>query len=611
MSEQYISRGDHLTLSLVSWGRLGEAMAHYQGQEVFVFGGIPGEQVVAEVVRIRRKYVAARVVQVLEASSHRVEPPCPYYGECTGCQWQHISYEHQLATKQERVIDALVRVGGFRHPPVAPVLPSSEQYGYRNHARFTVGPLGALGFVNRETRRFIRIDSCMLMHQGINHLLAQLQDRCGETTQLAVRAGKETGGFLVQPTLKNPDVTLPTGQKHYADSVNGHRFRVASPSFFQVNVAQAAHMAQVVRHALDLKGTDVLLDAYAGVGTFAVLLSPWVGKVIAVEESAAAVADARENTAGLDNVEIILGKTEEVLPRLEQKPDAVILDPPRAGCQPGALRGLVQLAPPRIAYVSCDPATLARDLKTLSDGHYTLEQVETLDMFPQTHHVECIAVLTRRKPTGQITLASASPRRQEILATLGLEFQVVPANLDEEPRPGESAQELVQRLSWAKAMAVVPQVSGGYVVGADSVVVHNGRLLGKPADAAEARQMLRELRGTEHQVTTGVTVTEVASGRSLTDTVTSNISLRNFSDGEMEASIASGAPLDKAGAYAIQDSALRPAASMSGCYSNVVGLPLCRLVEMLEELGCPLPPRSAMSVPEGCDNCPFDQGREP
>ena len=382
MSEQYISRGDHLTLSLVSWGRLGEAMAHYQGQEVFVFGGIPGEQVVAEVVRIRRKYVAARVVQVLEASSHRVEPPCPYYGECTGCQWQHIAYEHQLATKQEKVIDALVRIGGFRHPPVAPVLPSSEQYGYRNHARFTVGPWGALGFVNRETRRFIRIDNCMLMHQGINHLLAQLQDRCGETTQLAVRAGKETGDFLVQPTLKNPDVPLPTGQKHYVDSVNGHRFRVASPSFFQVNVEQAAHLARVVRHALDLKGTEVLLDAYAGAGTFAVLLSPWVGKVIAVEESAAAVADARENTAGLDNVELILGKTEEVLPTLEQKPDAVILDPPRAGCQPEALRGLVQLAPPRIAYVSCNPETLARDLKTLSNGHYTLEQVEALDMFP-------------------------------------------------------------------------------------------------------------------------------------------------------------------------------------------------------------------------------------
>ena len=160
-------------------------------------------------------------------------------------------------------------------------------------------------------------------------------------------------------------------------------------------------------------------------------------------------------------------------------------------------------------------------------------------------------------------------------------------------------------------MAVVPQVSGGYVVGADSVVVLNRRLFGKPADAAEARQMLRELRGTEHQVTTGVTVTEVASGRSLTDTVASNISLRNFSDGEMEASISSGAPLDKAGAYAIQDSALHPTASMSGCYSNVVGLPLCRLVEMLEELGCLLPHRSAMSVPEGCDSCPFDQAREP
>ena len=185
MSEQQVSAGDHLTLSLVSWGRLGEALAYHQGREVFVFGGIPGERVVAEVIKIRRKYVAARVVQVLEASPQRVEPPCPYYGECTGCQWQHLAYAQQLAVKHERVIDALVRVGGFSRPPVSPVLPSPQQYGYRNHSRFTVGPGGALGFVNRETRRFLRIDHCMLMHQGINHLLAQIQGKCGETTQLS------------------------------------------------------------------------------------------------------------------------------------------------------------------------------------------------------------------------------------------------------------------------------------------------------------------------------------------------------------------------------------------------------------------------------------------
>jgi MAF protein len=260
--------------------------------------------------------------------------------------------------------------------------------------------------------------------------------------------------------------------------------------------------------------------------------------------------------------------------------------------------------------VSCDAETLARDLKLLCDGHYTLERVETLDMFPQTHHVECVAVLThRRGGTDGITLASASPRRQELLAGLGVEFQVAPADVPEAPRPGESAAELVKRLSRDKALAVAPRVGRGYVIGADSVVVLDGSALGKPKDAAEARQMLEKLRGTDHQVMTGVTVVYVPSGRCLTDSVTSNVRLRHLSDAEIEASVASGTPLDKAGAYAIQDQELQPAAAMSGCYSNVVGLPLCRLVAMLRELGCPLPPRSAMSVPGGCDDCPLDQGR--
>jgi len=402
LDEQRTSRGDHLTLSLVSWGRLGEAMAYHQGREVFVFGGIPGEEVVAEVIGVRRKYIAARVIRVLKPSPDRVEPVSPYFGECTGCQWQHVAYPHQLATKRDMVIDALVRVGGFSNPPVLPVLPSPEQYGYRNHARFTARRDGTLGFVNRETHQFVRIDHCRIMYQGINHLLAELQGKCGETTQLAIRAGKETGDFLIQPRLKNADLPVPTGQKHYVDSIGGRRFQVASPSFFQVNTDQAAQLVEVIRRVLAVKGDETLLDAYAGVGTFAVLLAPYVRKVIAVEESTAAVADARENATGLDNVEFVLGKTEDVLQHLDPQPDVVVLDPPRAGCQPRALQQLIQLAPPRIAYVSCDPETLARDLKLLCDGHYTLDQVEPFDMFPQTYHIECVAALSRVAQTGHL-----------------------------------------------------------------------------------------------------------------------------------------------------------------------------------------------------------------
>ena len=597
-----VAPGDVLHLTLTAWGRLGEAMAEHAGRNVFVFGGIPGERVVAEVLRVHRKYVSATVIEVVVPSPNRVEPPCPYYGQCTGCQWQHLDYETQLLAKQAKVMDALARVGGFVGPEVLDVLevlPSPDEYGYRNHARFTVNRDGVLGFVNRETRRFVRIDNCMLMHQGINDLLQQLQDRCQETTQLSIRAGKYSGDALVQPTLTHPGIAVPTGQKRYIESVDGRNFFVSSPSFFQVNVEQAAQAAAVVKEQLSLSYDDVLLDAYTGVGTFAILLAPSVKKVIAVEESSSAVADARENAAGLENVEFVLGRTENVLNGLAERPNVVVLDPPRAGCQEGALVSLIEMAPPRVAYISCDAETLARDLKILCQGGYILDRVVPIDMFPQTHHVECVAVLrwsgkgngtgTESGATGPLVLASASPRRRELMQSLDLEFDIRPADVLEDPLPGERPEELVQRLSRDKARKVAEGMGQGFVIGADSVVVHNEKPVGKPANDDEARAMLRELRGTTHHVCTGLTVIDVESGRSLTDSLTSQITLREFSDEEIETSIASGTPRDKAGAYAVQDTELRPASGWEGCYNNIVGLPLCRLLEMLSELGYRFP----------------------
>ncbi len=607
VTKGHIERGQNLTLDLTSWGRLGEAMADYEGWDVFVFGGIPGERVVAEVVRVRRKHVAARMVEVLDPSPHRVEPPCRYYGDCTGCQWQHLDYQAQLIAKRDKVIDALARVGGFEQPPVDPVLPSERQYGYRNHARFTVGPGGVLGFVNRETRQFVGIDDCQLMHAEVNLRLSQLQGNCDETTQLSIRAGTETRDYLVQPQMFHPDIRIPTGQKSYADSVKGQQFRVSSPSFFQVNIEQAAAAVETVRCCLDLQPEDVLLDAYTGVGTFAVLLAPYVKKVIAVEESSAAVADAKENASGVENLEFVLGRTEEVLGRLQEKPAALVLDPPRSGCKPEALESLIKLGIPKVAYVSCDAETLARDLKVLCGGGYRLNLVVPIDMFPQTHHVECVAALSfagQALPDtkAQLVLASASPRRKMLLQGLGLDFRVEPADIDEVVLEGESPQETVTRLSLAKATAVASSLDHGLVIGADSMVVLEGRTIGKPADEEEARRMLRELRGTSHQVTTGITVIDLASGRSLTGSMTSDVNLREFSDEEVEASIATGTPMDKAGAYAVQDPDLRPAASWDGCYSNIVGLPVCKLLAMLNEL-CYEPLKTPRDRKQASDFC--------
>ena len=603
-----LQRGDIVQLDLRSWGRLGEAMAAHQGNDVFVFGGIPGERVEAEIVAIRRKYVAAQVTRVIDPSPRRVQPPCPYFGQCTGCQWQHLDYEAQLDAKTANVLDALERIGGFINPPVLSTLPAPEQLQYRNHARFNVWrESGTLGFTHRERRRFVRIDRCLLMHEGINDLLSQLQDRCGETSQLAIRSSPVTGDFLIQPTLKNPDVTVPTGQKHYTESVAGNKFRVASPSFFQVNVSQAARLAELVKEGLRLTGAETIVDAYAGVGAFAVLLAPYVGRVIAVEESTAAVADAQDNASGYPNVAFITGKVEDVLPDLDAAPDAVILDPSRSGCHPGVLASLLSRGPGRIAYVSCNPESLARDLRALC-RRYRVESVQPVDMFPQTHHIECVAILSLKPTDGEIVLASASPRRRELLTELGIPFRIAPSNIPEDPMPDESPEQMVRRLSREKALAVAQfeDASSGYYVAADSTVVLDGESIAKPDDEADARRMLTRLRGTAHQVITGLTILDAATGRCVTDSMSADVLMREFTDAEMEASIASGTPMDKAGAYAIQDADFQPASLQSGCYSNVMGLPSCRVVEILADLGCPLPDRLSMSVPDGCTiSCPF------
>ena len=605
-SKKSLQAGDCLQLTLESWGRLGEAMARHEGAPVFVLGGIPGERVTAEVVRVHRKYASAVVVDVLEASPNRVAAPCRYFGQCTGCQWQHVDYLAQLTAKRDKVADALVRVGGLfadtADCPVDDTLPSPRRFDYRNHARFTVNRSGSLGFVNRETRKFVRIDHCMIMRPSVNAVLEEIQDRAQETTQLSIRAGHAQAGlpddYLVQPQLFSPDIKIPTGQKRYVETINESRFYVSSPSFFQVNVEQCAQAAEVVRQGLCLEKEDVLLDAYTGVGSFAVLLSPYVAKVLAVEESSAAVADARENAAAAPNVEFVLGRTEDVLTDLPLRPDAVVLDPPRSGCQPRALEKLVELAPGRVAYVSCDPETLARDLRILCDGGFALRKVVPIDMFPQTHHVECVALLRwkGKKEAPGLVLASASPRRRELMRALGLQFDITPADVNEEPLPGESPVAMVERLSRAKALKVAAALSQGFVIGADSTVVHQGESIGKPRDDDEARAMLRRLRATTHHVSTGITVVEAATGRVSTGSMTSQITLRDFSDAEIESSIATGVPRDKAGAYAVQDPDLRPASSWEGCYHNIVGLPTCRLLSMLRELGWS--PPNGWTLPE-------------
>ena len=296
-----------------------------------------------------------------------------------------------------------------------------EPWHYRNQARFTVGRrFGELCFTYRASHRLLRVEHCWIVHPHINTALEVMQGRLADLGrrihQVSVRVGANTGQVLISPAL--PEVPeLETGQPHLEEELLGRRFRLEPPSFFQVNtlrekrevpatvrrtwlplpddgVSMAELLALLVLDRLEPSESDVVVDAYSGVGTFALLLSPLVREAIGIEEARSAIRDAEHNAREVDNVRFIQAKTEEALPALDVRPDAVVLDPARVGCHPGVLRALLDVRPPRIVYVSCDPSTLARDLRILVDGGFKLHEVQPLDMFPQTYHIECVATLS-------------------------------------------------------------------------------------------------------------------------------------------------------------------------------------------------------------------------
>jgi 23S rRNA (uracil1939-C5)-methyltransferase len=230
-------------------------------------------------------------------------------------------------------------------------------------------------------------------HESLTRRPSPLKAKDMRLHQIAVRHGVVTDDLLINPDLKDRGVPLATGQPLYHEALLGRRFQVSAASFFQVNTPQAETLVKMVVERLELTGAETIVDAYAGVGTFAALLAGQAKRVIAIEESSSAIRDAKVNLADLGNVELIAGKVERVLPDLDVVPDAVILDPPRAGCFPVVLQALIEWAPKRVVYVSCDPATLARDLAILRDGGYTLTEAVPVDLFPQTYHIETVASL--------------------------------------------------------------------------------------------------------------------------------------------------------------------------------------------------------------------------
>ena len=389
-----------------------------QTRSLCVPAGLPGERVTLAVEappqprsgkRSRRwkpRPPRVEISDIHEASPLRVQAPCPVFGTCGGCQLQHMHYAAQLAWKREIVAQLLQEIGGFDNPPLRETVPCDDPWHYRNHMRFSVNRYGQVGLTARGTHRVLPLTSCPIAHDDINRALHIFSQQLNERPQLLIRSGTATHQMLVQPypqpevieqlTAVGLDIHTDTMEEHLA----GETFRIRPSSFFQTNTAQAEKMVQMVLNGLlgkEHRHPLTIVDAYCGVGTFALFLAHHVGKVIAIEESASAIQDARWNLREVSNVELLKGKVEELLPSLTTVIDGLVIDPPRAGCQQTVLDTLVQHPVARIVYVSCDPSTLARDLNILChlSPTYSLHSVQPLDMFPQTAHIECVAVLER------------------------------------------------------------------------------------------------------------------------------------------------------------------------------------------------------------------------
>jgi 23S rRNA (uracil1939-C5)-methyltransferase len=398
----------------------GEALGRHSGKVVFVPYALPGERVRVEIVEEKERWARARLIEVLAASPDRVEPPCPYFGPglCGGCQWQHIAYERQVALKGEIVADQLQRLGHLKNPPVDDAMALADDeglldYGYRNHTQFAMTAEGHVGYRRAASHDVLAIDRCLLLAPLLDDIHGALDISYSGLTGITLRAGLNTGQGLVlfetaAEDVPELEIDLPVacaartkagvqpmiGQPYIEEEVAGRRYRVAAESFFQVNTAGAEALVDLTVSYLAAGTDDVVLDAYCGVGLFALALAGQVAEVIGIESSPSAVEDLAYNAGELANITLHEGSVEEVLPALVeqgQRVDLVIMDPPRAGAGEPVIRGVAALGPRRIVYVSCDPATLARDAVYLVAAGYRLREAQPVDMFPQTFHVETVA----------------------------------------------------------------------------------------------------------------------------------------------------------------------------------------------------------------------------
>ncbi len=428
---------DRTRLTIQSLAHGGDGVSRLpDGRTVFVPYSCPGDEIVVTVTEDHGRWVRAAIDEIEVASPDRVRPPCPYFGTCGGCNWQHVAYPAQLAAKRQTLIDTLTRIGGITAPDVADAVPSPAEYGYRNKIELTAswGERPVLGFLRAHTNEVLAIDACPLLPkrsaklprslagavrfvasrgaEGIVRASVRVSSsgevavdlwthpgpfpRAAAARVLAESVGARTVTRTIMRDVERRDVSqveVLVGSGAWHETLERDRYAVSAPSFFQVNTAAAISLRA---HALDLLGVDGAMrvaDLYAGAGTFTLPIARAAGEAVAVESSRFALADLRENleSAELD-ADVVPGDAAYALPDLGHL-DAALIDPPRAGISDKAMRALESARIPRIVYVSCDPATLARDVARLAGAGYSATRFVPIDLFPQTYHLETVALL--------------------------------------------------------------------------------------------------------------------------------------------------------------------------------------------------------------------------
>ena len=422
-------------------GKLGELI-------IFVEGALPGEEILAEIVTRKKNYAVGKLIEVVKPSIERVKPFCPLYNDCGGCQLQHLSYSAQLNWKRQQVVDAVERIGKLNGVEIFETLGMENPLHYRNKMQFPVGKNLQIGCYARGSHKIIDTQACMIQNELNDKILNvvrnvakkfQLQPYNEDTHKGFLRHVMGRIGFngefmivLVTATKNFPneknfvralvkelpnvtsiqqnvqtfknnvilgrDTKILFGKATIHDKIGNFTFNISARSFFQVNTVQAEILYKTALNFAELHGHETIIDAYCGTGTISLFMARKARKVIGIEVVSSAIADAKRNARenNIRNAEFMVGDAVKVLPRIFEPADVVIVDPPRAGCDKKVLETFAGMNPEKIIYVSCNPATLARDLKILYELGYRTKKIQPVDMFPFTSHVESVAQIEKK-----------------------------------------------------------------------------------------------------------------------------------------------------------------------------------------------------------------------